>query len=64
MKTADQLADMSPEAFESYLKRKRLFGMAAVNLSKKRRDELARRDRLDDLATAIELGQDGHETQP
>lgn len=43
MKTAAQLADMTNEAFERYLKRHRLHGMAAFNLSRKRRVELHQR---------------------
>lgn len=37
MKTPDQLAAMTHDAFERWLKRNRFTGMAAVNLAAKRR---------------------------
>ncbi len=43
MKSAAQLADMTDEAFERYLKRKGISGMGAVNVSAKRREELRKR---------------------
>ncbi len=70
MKTAAQLADMTETAFEAYLKRKGIRGLAAVNVSSKRRAELRRRADtdclrdLDALADMVDAGQDGHETQP
>jgi hypothetical protein len=40
MKTISELANMTDTAFEAYMKRKSIGGMATVNLSAKRRAEL------------------------